>query len=589
MFHQKTLAMMAWCAVLYVLTFAASCADSPDVSFFPGETDGDAFQPDGDSDGDEGPCEPEATRCKDEKVVEVCNDQGEWVFGETCFDDTECRRGQCAPVADGDADGEKDGDEAEDGDAPSDGDTLTDGDQPIDGDGETHCTSNVDCPFGFACLPDAEGDGCVYRNECETAEDCQLGYRCIPEDNWNVCAPRPNLCEEDADCPYGYACLPTPEGWRNCVEQNECATDEDCEKGLVCLEGAQWRVCQVSGDVCRENRDCDFGYVCNAELAPPVCQWASTCETDADCSAFEVCAVVDNWKECKLNTSPDICQSDADCDPGEFCEIVFGGYGSCRSLNQCTSDAQCPEYYKCEFNGTAYECVEQAPCQRNEDCGFGFRCVQAQPRNLCEYANGCASDADCQAWETCQTVGNWTECKIGTSGFCSSDADCDANQYCDTVLGPFGTCRSRNQCYVDEDCDAGLVCKSNGTYNECVPASSQGCWLDFQCPEGWRCLNNVCRPQYEGMCTEAEGTWTIWLSTCALMTVGQSLEFIPEDGCKGRVNSPTLNLPVGTFEKTGDAHYNVVMAFILQCQADITLGTLMNLDCGSCTAQLGRL
>jgi hypothetical protein len=213
------------------------------------------------------------------------------------------------------------------------------------------------------------------------------------------------------------------------------------------------------------------------------------------------------------------------------------------------------------------------------DCPRGFRCAPGNPRAECVYANECGSDADCGATQQCVFDGNWARCKLSVSGICTQDTNCDADEYCDLALGPLGTCRSRNQCFVDQDCGDGLMCESNGTWNQCVPAQTQNCWFDVQCPTDWTCNSGQCKPVYEGTCTEVEGQWTVWLSTCVLVPMGTVYEFVPENGCTGNVKLVSTNTNNGTFSQTSPANYDITLSLVYACTAKITLGTVMTMDC----------
>jgi len=340
----------------------------------------------------------------------------------------------------------------------------------------------------------------------------------------------------------------------------------------------------VISDACQKDDDCGFGYRCDTAANPNVCLWASTCTNDFDCSIYESCEVVGNWKECRFNLS-ESCQSNADCKPGEVCETIFLTFKACRSYNECETDAECPDGKACVWNGSFRECV--AVCQKDEDCGFGYRCVSATPHNICEYANECTSDTDCPAFYTCQSVGNWNACRFSTGGtLCTSDADCAPDEYCDLSMGFFGTCKSRNQCTIDADCGANMTCQFNGTYNECVPKKPTQCLFDFQCPEGWSCVENVCKPQYAGVCTEIEGMWHVLMSTTLFFENGAAYEFIPQNGCNGSIKKEGDLTATGSFTQVSPAHYTLTMLLIFTCSADITLNTLMSITCSSGTATL---
>lgn len=339
-------------------------------------------------------------------------------------------------------------------------------------------------------------------------------------------------------------------------------------------------------DACTVDGDCVFGYRCDTASSPRTCLPASTCTNDFDCQAYQTCQVVGNWKECRLDLS-ESCVTDADCLPGEVCETVILGYKVCRSMNKCLTSAECAVNEVCDWTGSYYDCV--AVCAVDTDCNFGYQCVAGTPYNRCEYANECQSDADCPAFRTCEPSGNWMQCILSLGGgLCLNDTNCDPSEYCDLSLGFFGTCKSRDQCAMDADCGDNMKCEFNGTYYECVPTNPKQCLFDFQCPSGWSCVNNLCKPQYAGICAEIEGMWQVLISTSFLFTQGNSYEFIPKDGCSGSVKPEDQSIATGSFSQTAPTQYDITMLLFFNCEASITLNALMQVTCPSGGATLVR-
>ncbi len=592
---------------IFILLFIAGCNGNDTNMIFtdgdeqiPADGDGDLDVPENEIDQEVIPCEEGELLCEDDSTLLVCNAEGIWVLKKVCENGESCIDGSCqSPLPDGDNllpdgdDPQPDGDDPQpDGDDPQpDGDDpQPDGDDPLpDGDQVVHCVEHTDCAYGMACNPTGAGDGCEMRMACNEDADCENPrLMCAEMENWKECAPTPDECMEDDECEFGFACQEGEDGYNDCVDTNECALSTDCDENMVCVQTDTRWVCQPDGQACTEHSDCEFGYECHTEFEQPICLYASECTVDADCPSYQRCQVEENWKACKIDFNA-FCQSDADCEFGETCDILFSNYGSCKSMNICTSDRECPTGFECESNGTYMDCVEVAPCVTDADCGFGFRCVAQQPKNLCEYANQCSSDADCGYMQECAVSGNWTSCTTHFPDVCTGDDSCAEDEYCDTLLGPLGECRSKSQCFVDEDCGEGMACESNGTFNECVAADPDACWFDFQCQEDWLCLDNTCKPQYEGMCTDIEGLWTVWISDCTLIMTGQTYEFVPKDGCNGDIRLGDTQVPAGSFDETSTSHYDLTIALVLQCTSEVTLNTVMSVDCGSCTVQLGRL
>jgi len=342
-------------------------------------------------------------------------------------------------------------------------------------------------------------------------------------------------------------------------------------------------------DLCQTNEDCAWQYICDVMLDPNECIKFGQCESDEDCTNMQKCVEKDHWKECVTNTAPEMCSDDEDCDPGEYCK-TDGLFKVCRSRNECSDNSQCPEGYECLFEDDYYHCIDTSPCSVNEDCQFGFMCEFKQPENECVYASECVDDDDCNALSACVVEGNWTVCKVAGGGFCTNDAGCDIAEYCDLQLGLAGVCKSRNQCYKDEDCDDDkLKCESNGVYNECVPKNPNWCLLDAMCDEGWFCVENECRPPYYEQCTEIAGKWKVWFSELSAITFNQDevYEFVPTNGCNGKIlkdGTDTLN----KFAQTTPGNYDLDFYLIYQCTATVVLGNLMNIHCADGDAQLGK-
>jgi len=394
------------------------------------------------------------------------------------------------------------------------------------------------------------------------------------------------LCTADKQCPFGFRCL---EG--ACRYANQCEADEHCAIGYLCVADEQVMVC-APGDTCASDADCPYGQRCDTAASPSLCVNASTCAADKDCPSFQTCQDAGHWKECRFSLGS-FCSGDADCPAGSYCDAVFGTYGTCKSLNECETDDDCQPGMECVYDrDVSYNrCINQVRCVVDTDCGFGYVCQAGDGGNTCVYANQCTGDDQCASWEVCEASGNYNICRINTQpNFCSSDEDCDQGLYCDTVFGLFGLCKSRDLCLVDEDCPQGTVCQSNGQFMACTDPTPQSCLLDLQCPEGWQCLDGLCQPpQSQAGCPALEKTWTVWNSTCLLLTTGMTLVFTAENGCSGTVSNGQTGIPVGSFSTGDQAGVYAVSVLLSQCSASISLELFMTLDCGSCQASLGGL
>jgi len=346
----------------------------------------------------------------------------------------------------------------------------------------------------------------------------------------------------------------------------------------------------VAVDMCDVNTDCAWNYICDYFQTPRDCIKIGTCENDYDCPGLQKCTKKEHWNECVAGGIPETCSEDEDCDPGEFCEEI-NFIKVCRSKNKCSDNEECEEKEECIFEDGYFQCINTAPCEIDTDCKFGFRCEIKEPENECVYANECVKDDECNAFSACVVEGNYTICKPLGGGVCTDDNGCKIDEFCDLQLGLIGVCKSRNQCYKDEDCeDERLVCEFNGVYNDCVPSSPSWCLLDEMCGEGWYCIENECRPPNYDQCTEIAGKWTVRFSGLSLITFqeGEVYEFLPKTGCNGDIKKEGATIFLGSFTETSKSNYEFDFFLVYKCTTVIYLGNLMNITCPDGSAQLAR-
>jgi len=195
-------------------------------------------------------------------------------------------------------------------------------------------------------------DGCNEEYYCdETGCFWCDSYGCRPVDPPSVAECAHGDWECPADRPF---C--TDDGY--CVAQ--CTEDADCPIGLQCIEG----LCLEPGTVSRPG------------MRPGYCGDAAICAGDEYCAPSRCC----------LPTGGSNCCADIDCAEGQVCDTelhecvtpaedagtdVPDGTtdGPPPPPPQCTSNAECPDFYLC------IDAVCKLPCTTSAECGAGCECV----------------------------------------------------------------------------------------------------------------------------------------------------------------------------------------------------------------------
>jgi hypothetical protein len=94
------------------------------------------------------------------------------------------------------------------------------------------------------------------------------------------------------------------------------------------------------------------------------------------------------------------CDADADC---EVCQVCVNGECKGMGLIVCLEDGDCQEGEVCQVDPEAAcknQCVKQAECTADEDCGACSVCVNGECMGMGLVA--CFEDGDCQEGEVCQ-------------------------------------------------------------------------------------------------------------------------------------------------------------------------------------------
>ena len=286
------------------------------------------------------------------------------------------------------------------------------------------CIKDSDCrEFGgnaICSAPNAAGGVC---SGCTVASDCPGNSQC--NDTYGTCAL---MCKKDDDCPYG-TCSST--GY--CV-QKRCSTDEDCFGGTVCKysTGENDGMCQRA--TCHET-------ACS-ETNP-----GGTCPNEGE-------ACING--SCVSSCSPNPCN-----ETNKTCEIKLG-------VPTCV----CVE-------GTV---EKDGKCQpEKQTCPTGFVCKGGFCADKSEFAFSCAEDSDCGTSMTCTS----SSLPSGQCNGCYVNDDCPGAAADDAVVclgasnGSSGYCM--RSCLTNEDCNTGMICKTNGY------CGKKDCSKPADCPTNYTC------------------------------------------------------------------------------------------------------
>lgn len=203
---------------------------------------------------------------------------------------------------------------------------------------------------------------------------------------------------------------------------------------------------------CKDDWDCSWGSRCDKDT-----QQDHGCVYTDECPCKDPhygCVEGEHWYECVLGAYD--CWTAADCNYGEDCKMGPAGRRICVEADECTADDQCPQGMICGLGKYWKVCKQPMDeCKKDEDCGYNFACRPSHEGLRCEWKTQCLHDWECPFVQTCQRVGNWSECRIGKQP-CSSNDNCAPIHYCKRILGIFGSCETLDQCGTRKDCQKKL-------------------------------------------------------------------------------------------------------------------------------------
>ncbi|MBI5533846.1 MAG: hypothetical protein HY898_14085 [Deltaproteobacteria bacterium] len=204
--------------------------------------------------------------------------------------------------------------------------------------------TDVNCG-GPACLPCADGKGCLAGSDCLGGACKTDGTCCTPESQAKTCGGKcgmvANNCGQQVDCG---GCTPPA----TCNASNACVTTlkgngESCKFGPECTSGHCWAgqlCCSLTCDgVCEACNDNGVG--CKTAYSDPTCPGTGQmCAAPGSCLCSDGALTptyesdVDCGKNCPKCERHKKCTGNADCQSAECC--------SCAGENFCVNYANCP-------------------------------------------------------------------------------------------------------------------------------------------------------------------------------------------------------------------------------------------------------
>jgi Cys-rich repeat protein len=409
--------------------------------------------------------------------------------------------------------------------------------------------------------------------------------------------PNPATCEAlgESECLKRSDCEPV---YASCGGFGGCATRVCpavacmlyCPNGFA-KDAKGCDICSCQGSTCFSDADCAAGQVCSLPTVPPcpegamcpdyagVCVPAQTgCRADSDCPAGEVCRLPD----CGPNAdcagtgycapATRTCSSNADCAATEICQLAYGtcpaGASGCVGSGIC-AEVPCGEGMLCP-TGSVCRADPTDPCNGPTiDCYAPGRQLCLSPcAELDEQA--CSARLDCRGvWgSACDEAGN---CTPDRAFRCE-----DATGACPDVV-------------CELWCPNGYELDSNGCQTcSCKP----GCTADSECPAGERCEALVTECDSSGSCWTTGGTCVPAEAGCvsdADCASGETCQFEYEacpPGAAGCANRGVCVPAVASCRSDADCAAGQVCELpLVNCSPEMNcpnpVGTCRDLDCSA--------
>ena len=255
----------------------------------------------------------------------------------------------------------------------------------------------------FAVLLFALPATALAADECTSDADCPDGYACE-----TVQEPCPAIaCAPDTDCP-DTSCSPEESHYCRPKPPESCSTVADCEAGLVCLT-VTYEECSGDGAMptCAPDTDCDAGSstsesscetITEGYCVPP---YLAPCETAKDCGAGFACEEQEMCQCSGGGSSGGFGGTDDAVDAGSEPSTDGGtSSGDDEAIDAGTYEENC----SCSGTGEFFCELEEQECTADSECPGDLVCKEAP------YGSGtatvCVSDPD--GGTSCEDAGTST-------------------------------------------------------------------------------------------------------------------------------------------------------------------------------------